>query len=67
MRAKTSLIINEGLIARAKEATGIRDISALVAAGLSALIARESSRRLAAIGGTDPKLRPIRRRRSDPE
>jgi hypothetical protein len=43
--------------------TGIREKTALVRAGLEALIARESARRLAALGGTEKKLKRARRRR----
>ena len=60
---RTTLIINGELIDRAKELTGIDEKTELVHAGLNALIARESAARLAALGGTEPKLRPIPRRR----
>lgn len=61
---RTTLIINGELIDRARELTGIDEKTELVHAGLNALIARESAARLAALGGTEPKLRPIPRRRS---
>lgn len=61
---RTTLILDEDLLARAREATGIREKTALVRAGLEALIAREAARRLAALGGTQPKLRDVPRRRS---
>ena len=48
---------------RAQELTGIREKTALVHAGLDALVAREAALRLAALGGTEPDLRPIPRRR----
>jgi len=64
MHMRTTLIIDEGLLARARELTGIREKTALVRAGLEALIARESARRLAALGGSQPKLSNIPRRRS---
>jgi len=57
------LIIDEGLLERARELTGIREKTGLVRAGLEALIAREASKRLAALGGTQPKLTDIPRRR----
>jgi len=44
--------------------TGIKEKTALVHAALEALIARESARRLATLGGTMPNLRSIPRRRS---
>jgi hypothetical protein len=61
---RTTLIIDEGLIERARELTGIREKTALVRAGLEALIAREAGKRLAALGGSQPKLGSIPRRRS---
>ncbi|WP_394766533.1 type II toxin-antitoxin system VapB family antitoxin [uncultured Paludibaculum sp.] len=61
---RTTLIIDDRLIERAKELTGIDEKTALVRAGLEALIAREAGKRLAALGGTQPKLASIPRRRS---
>ncbi len=63
MHMRTTLIIDPGLMERARALTGIRKKTALVHAGLEALIARESARRLAALGGTEPRLRSISRRR----
>ena len=63
MSMRTSLIIDDGLIERARELTGIREKTALVRAGLEALIAREAGKRLVALGGTQPKLSDIPRRR----
>lgn len=60
---RTTLIIPDELLARASRLAGIREKTALVRAGLEALIARESARRLAALGGREPGLRDIRRRR----
>ena len=60
---RTTLIIDAGLIERARELTGIREKTALVRAGLEALIAREAGRRLAVLGGTHPKMASIPRRR----
>jgi Arc/MetJ family transcription regulator len=57
------LIIDDELLGRARELTGIQEKTALVRAGLEALIAREASRRLAALGGTQPTLRTLPRRR----
>jgi Arc/MetJ family transcription regulator len=58
------LIIDDDLLERAQKLSGIREKTDVVHAGLNALIARESARRLAALGGTDQALRPIPRRRS---
>jgi hypothetical protein len=61
---RTTLIIEDALLERAREATGIQENIALVRAGLEALIAREAAKGLAALGGTHPKLSDIPRRRS---
>lgn len=61
---RTTLIIDDRLVERAREATGIKEKTALVRAGLEALIAREAGKRLAALGGTQPKLTGVPRRRS---
>jgi Arc/MetJ family transcription regulator len=63
---KTTLNIDDELLAEARRLTRIEEKTALVHAGLEALIARESARRLAALGGSEPGLRPIPRRRSAP-
>jgi Arc/MetJ family transcription regulator len=63
MHMRTTLIIDEKLLDRARELTGIREKTALVRAGLEALIAREAGKRLALLGGTQPKLADIPRRR----
>ena len=63
MNMRTTLIIDDGLIERARRLTGIREKTALVRAGLEALIAREAGKRLAALGGTQPKLSDTPRRR----
>jgi len=61
---RTTLIIDDRLLQRAKELTGIDEKTALVRAGLEALIAREAGKRLAALGGTQPKIANVPRRRS---
>ncbi|MGH7521807.1 MAG: type II toxin-antitoxin system VapB family antitoxin [Gemmatimonadales bacterium] len=60
---RTTLILDDALVAEASELTGITEKTALVRAGLEALIAREAARRLAALGGTMPHLKPVPRRR----
>ena len=57
------MILDAELLARASRLTGIKEKTAIVHAGLEALIGRESARRLAALGGSQPDLAPIRRRR----
>ena len=61
---KTTLNIDDALLADARRLSRIEEKTALVRAGLEALIARESARRLAALGGSEPALKPLRRRRS---
>ena len=63
---KTTLNIDDALLAEAQRLTRIEEKTALVRAGLEALIARESARRLAALGGTEKHLRPVPRRRTPP-
>ena len=60
---RTTLNIEDKLIESASELTGIKEKTALVELGLEALIARESSKRLAKLGGTEKNLLPIPRRR----
>jgi Arc/MetJ family transcription regulator len=61
---RTTVNIKDDLIQKASELTGIREKTALLHLGLEALIARESARRLALLGGTEKRLGRIRRRRS---
>ena len=64
MHMRTTIILDDMLLARARRITGIAETTALVHAGLEALIAREAARRLAALGGTMPRVRAAPRRRS---
>ena len=52
------------LVKEASRLTGVKEKTALVRMGLESLVARASSKRLAALGGTEPALRPTRRRRA---
>jgi Arc/MetJ family transcription regulator len=61
---RTTIDIDDGLIRRATELTGVTEKTSLVRMGLELLIARESARRLARLGGTQPYLTLARRRRS---
>jgi Arc/MetJ family transcription regulator len=63
MYMRTILSIDDALLGRATELSGLREKTAVVRAGLEALVARESARRLATLGGTDRGIRPIPRRR----
>jgi hypothetical protein len=60
---RTTLILDPRLLERARELTGIQEKTALIHAGLEALIAREAGKRLAALGGTQPNLADVPRRR----
>ena len=63
MHMRTTLILDDELLGKARHLSGLAEKTAVVHAGLEALIARESARRLAALGGSEPKLRTVRRRR----
>ena len=63
---KTTMILDDLLIKRALDLTGMTEKTAVVHAGLEALIARESARRLAKLGGSMPDLALAPRRRSAP-
>ena len=63
-QVRTTLNIDDGLLAEAQRLTGVNGKAELVRAGLQALIERESARRLARLGGSDPELKPVARRRS---
>jgi Arc/MetJ family transcription regulator len=63
MHMRTTLILDDELLARASDLSGIEGKTAVVHAGLHALVAKESAKRLAALGGTEKALRPVRRRR----
>lgn len=63
---RTTLALDDDLLARAADLTGIGEKSALVREALRALIERESARRLARLGGSEPDLDAIPRRRPEP-
>lgn len=60
---RTTLNIDDDLIAKAAKLTGMTEKTALVRRGLESLIALESARRLAALGGSEKGIRPVPRRR----
>ena len=64
MHMRTTLNIDDSVLRQAAKLTGVKEKTSLVRLGLEALISRESARRLAALGGTEKQLRPVRRRRS---
>ncbi len=61
---RTTLNIEDTLIDKASKLTGIKEKTSLVRLGLEALIARESAKRLAKLGGTEKNLTNIPRRRN---
>lgn len=63
MHMRTTLNIDEELLRQAGTLTGVSEKTALVRLGLKALIAKESARRLAELGGTESGMSPVPRRR----
>ena len=61
---RTTVALDDELVAKARAFTGVKETSALVREALKALIERESARRLARLAGTEPDLRPVPRRRT---
>jgi Arc/MetJ family transcription regulator len=61
---RTTLNLDDELLQEARKVTGIKEKTALLRAGLEALIARASAQRLAALGGTEKGLARIPRRRT---
>lgn len=63
---RTTLNIEDKLLVKAQRVSGLKEKTALVREGLKALIERDSARRLAQLGGTEPQLQPVPRRQSKP-
>jgi Arc/MetJ family transcription regulator len=61
---RTTVSLDDDLLAEAQRLTGTTEKSALLRAALTALIERESARRLARLGGSEPDIEPVARRRS---
>ncbi len=61
---RTTINLDDQLLTAAQRITGMKERTALIHEGLRALIERESARRLARLGGSEPRLQPVRRRRS---
>ncbi|MES2607059.1 MAG: type II toxin-antitoxin system VapB family antitoxin [Pseudomonadota bacterium] len=61
---RTTLNLDDDLLAAAQQLTGITEKSALVRLALQSLVQRESSRRLARLAGSEPGLTPVPRRKS---
>jgi Arc/MetJ family transcription regulator len=64
MKMRTTLALDDELLTKAEAYTGIREKSALIREALRALIEREAARRLARLGGSEPDLAVIPRRRT---
>ena len=60
---RTTLTLDDELLAQAQQISGLTDRRQLIREALRALVQRESARRLARLGGTEPQLQPIPRRR----
>lgn len=63
---RTTITLDDELLRRAQDLSGLNERSALVHEGLRALIQREAARRLARLGGSDPNAMPPPRRRPPP-
>ena len=61
---RTTVTLDDELLARAEQLCGDLERSALLKEALRALVQRESAKRLAALGGSEPELEPIPRRQS---
>lgn len=64
---RTTLNLDDDLLASAQQLTGIQEKAALVREALAALVERESARRLARLGASEPRLKKTPRRRSTTE
>lgn len=60
---RTTVTLDDALLEQAQRLTGVSERSTLIHDGLKALIERESARRLARLGGSEPKLKAVPRRR----
>jgi Arc/MetJ family transcription regulator len=63
---RTTLALDDDLVAEAQALTGLKEKSILVREALKALIQRESARRLARLGGSEPTAKAPQRRRTKP-
>jgi Arc/MetJ family transcription regulator len=65
-KMRTTIVLDDELLAKAQAYTGIEEKSAVVREALTALVQREAARRLARLGGTQPNFSVAPRRRSKP-
>ena len=63
---RTTIALDDDLLAEAQRLTGLSERTALIREALTALIQRESARRLARLGGSEPGLGDVPRRRGEP-
>jgi Arc/MetJ family transcription regulator len=63
---RTTLALDDDLLAKAQALTGVTEKAALVREALCALIQRESAKRLALLGGSEPQLQDVPRRQTEP-
>jgi Arc/MetJ family transcription regulator len=61
---RTTIVLDDELLAKAQELTNVQEKSSLVREALKALIERESAKRLASLGGSEPQLTTISRRQT---
>lgn len=63
---RTTIALDDDLLAKAEALTGVSEKAALVREALRALIQRESAKRLALLGGSEPGLKDVPRRQTEP-
>jgi len=63
---RTTIALDDDLLAKAEALTGVSEKTALVREALRALIQRESAKRLALLGGSEPLLQTVPRRQTEP-
>jgi len=63
---RTTIALDDDLLAKAEALTGVSEKAALVREALRALIQRESAKRLALLGGSEPMLQTVPRRQTEP-
>lgn len=61
---RTTIVLDDELLAKAQALTSLQEKSSLVKEALKALIERESAKRLASLGGTEPQIEAIQRRQT---
>ncbi len=63
---RTTITLDDDLLAKAQALTGLQEKSSLVRLALKALVERETARRLARLGGSEPGISPVTRRQTEP-